>query len=257
MEYPFEKYQGAGNDFVMIDDREVAFPENDQGLIAAMCDRHFGIGADGLILLRTHPSFAYEMVYFNSDGAKSTFCGNGSRALVRFANEKMVIPKKGEFLASDGVHAYELGLDISVSMNVPGIVEKYEDDFILDTGSPHYVHFVENIDAFDIVTYGKTIRYSDRFAEFGINVNAVEVEEGRLRLRTYERGVENETLACGTGVTAAALIYAKREDMLTGEIAVVAKGGSLKVKFDRVGDTFQNVVLTGPAEQVFSGVWNR
>jgi len=257
MEYPFAKYHGAGNDFVMIDDREVVFPENDQALIASMCDRHFGIGADGLILLRTHPSFAFEMVYFNSDGAKSTFCGNGSRALVRFANDTMHIPSKGEFLASDGVHYYELDDEIAVRMNVLGIAQSLGNDFVIDTGSPHYVHFVENISQLDIVTYGQSVRYSDRFAQEGINVNAVEVNGNRLILRTYERGVEDETLACGTGVTAAALVHAQREGMLTGEIPVEAKGGNLKVRFDRVGDSFENVILIGPAVRVFSGVWKR
>jgi diaminopimelate epimerase len=257
MEYPFEKYQGAGNDFVMIDDREVMFPENDKALIAAMCDRHFGIGADGLILLRTHSSFEYEMIYFNSDGARSTFCGNGSRALARFANNVMIIPPKGEFLASDGVHSYELGADISVSMNVPGRAEVHGDDFVIDTGSPHYVHFVQNIEEFDIVTYGRDIRYSKDFSTSGINVNAVEVKGNQLHLRTYERGVENETLACGTGVTAAALVYAQKENILAGEIPVESKGGSLKVKFERIGDRFANVILTGPAERIFSGVWKR
>lgn len=251
----FSKYHGAGNDFVIIDDREGRLDLSDKE-IALICDRHFGVGADGLILLRNAVDVAYEMVYHNADGALGSMCGNGARCSYAFAQALNIANGRVHFLAYDGLHeAWSNGNDVSVTMRDVGGIEREDAIFILDTGSPHYVKFVEDLEEIDVVRTGRTIRNIDRFRADGINVNFVEVQRDRLRVSTYERGVEDQTLACGTGVTAVALAYGLKENIAQGPVEIRADGGDLKVDFRRDGELFTEVVLTGPASHVYDGEW--
>lgn len=259
MEIPFYKYQGTGNDFVMVDQRQNQWidPSNQQ-LIAKICDRKFGIGADGLILLEDLEGFDFEMIYFNSDGRPSSMCGNGGRCIIAFANYLGIIKNQCYFNAIDGAHEGVIDGDfVELKMSDVSSIEIGEDYFVLNTGSPHYVIFVEDLDDINVVELGKMIRYGDRFRKEGINVNFVEKQDQQLLIGTYERGVEDETLSCGTGVTAAALAYATKNNLhLSSTVPVQAKGGNLTVRFDKSADgTFQNIWLGGKAEQVFSGVY--
>lgn len=256
---PFHKYQGTGNDFVLIDQRQTQYlTRTDTKKIQHLCDRRFGIGADGLILLQNHPDHDFEMIYFNADGNESTLCGNGGRCIVAFANYLNIINQKASFLAIDGTHQATIkGRDyVSLRMlDVPDF-EQGEDYFIIDTGSPHYVIFVEDLDDIDIVENGKAIRYSKRFKKEGINVNFVEKQKDNLLVATYERGVEDETLSCGTGVTAAAIAcQALYDTPASGEIAIRSKGGQLSVKLskDKNGGA-RNIWLQGKATRVFEGI---
>ena len=261
----FSKYHGAGNDFIMIDQRaQQTLTRSDTAIVAQLCDRHFGIGADGLILLQNHPEFGTEMVYFNADGRESTLCGNGGRCFAAFAKHLGISQKQFRFLAIDGPHDAVIapneqpdGLEwVELHMNdVTAIETVAPDTFVLNTGSPHFVRFTEDVAHKNMVEEGRAVRYSERFAKEGINVNLVEKTGEGLFIRTYERGVEDETLACGTGVTAAALAYALREQM-TGnqEIKVKAVGGNLSVRCVIQPDGhFSDVWLCGPAQRVFQG----
>ena len=203
----FFKYQGTGNDFVMIDNRKNTFPKGEVGLIAKLCDRRFGIGADGVILIENDKDSDFEMIYYNPDGSQS-LCGNGSRCAVMFANHLGIIEEKTKFLAVDGVHeAYIQDGRVYLSMHDVGSFEQIGEDYLIDTGSPHYIKYVKDLDQKDMIKEGQAIRYSDRFKEEGINVNLIQENEQGLSIRTYERGVEGETHSCGTGCTAAALAY--------------------------------------------------
>jgi diaminopimelate epimerase len=258
----FYKYQGAGNDFVMVDNREKSFPVSTD-LINRLCDRRFGIGADGLILLQNHPGYDFEMVYFNSDGNLSSMCGNGGRCLAAFAKYLGIGGNELSFIAVDGPHkAYFIDDLVSLQMiDVKEITSRGE-DLVLNTGSPHYVRFVSDVNSLDIVKLAKEIRYNNEFKEKGINVNFVEVDPikpNSIKLRTYERGVEDETLACGTGVVASSIAFYHRfgKDKTSAsshKISVKAAGGNLEVSFDFSPDTsYTNVWLTGPAERAFEG----
>ena len=254
----FYKYHGAGNDFILIDQREDVWVRPDQQtLIATLCDRHFGIGADGLILLEKKPGYDFEMVYFNSDGRPSSMCGNGGRCIVAFARHLGIIETSCSFLAVDGPHeAVVVRPDwIELKMSDVASVEIGEGFYYLDTGSPHYVQFVPDLSKVDVVVEGRAIRYNDRFKEVGTNVNFVQPLEKGIQLNTYERGVEGETLACGTGVTAAAIASflqeASNEKIM--EIPVQAKGGNLAVRFKHTSEGFKDIWLCGPAKLVFSG----
>ena len=258
MTIPFYKYQGTGNDFVLIDQRTTHYlTREDTDQIQHICDRRFGVGADGLILLEEKEGYDFEMIYFNADGRESSMCGNGGRCIVAFAKYLGIIEDSTNFLAIDGPHEAEIkGTDwVSLRMiDVPEI-EQGSDYFVLNTGSPHYVVFVEDIDDIDVVENGKAIRYSKRFREEGINVNFVEKKKDGIIVATYERGVEDETLSCGTGVTAAAIAYqlAKSTDKET-VTAIEAKGGQLSVKFITDGkDGAKDIWLQGKATQVFTG----
>ena len=257
---PFSKYQGAGNDFVMIDNRVGFFPKGNQQLIARICHRRYGVGADGLILLEPADGYDFRMVYFNADGRESTMCGNGGRCIAAFARQLgLSTLERLSFVAIDGAHEAILkeGSTVALHMRDVDEVESGEDYFLLDTGSPHYVVFVEDLHDLNVVESARVIRYSDRFREQGVNVNFVEPVADGLKVFTYERGVEDETLACGTGVTAAALAAAMNSEAGTaGEIRVSAKGGELTVSFEKAGQgRFKNVWLTGPAEHVFDGTY--
>ncbi len=251
----FYKYQGAGNDFVMIDNRQQIIDENQNKLIERLCDRRFGVGADGLILIQNHLEYDFEMVYFNADGYQSSMCGNGGRCAVAFAKYLGIINTKTRFLAIDGEHEaiIETSDWVELKMSDVKAVEIEENHFVLDTGSPHYVTFVKDLAEVDVYNTGRAIRYNERFKAKGINVNFVENTENGISVATYERGVENETLACGTGVTACAIAHWIQHKTLKN-IPIKTKGGSLSVNFEPIEDNqFKNIWLCGGATYVYSG----
>jgi diaminopimelate epimerase len=255
MKRTFYKYQGTGNDFILFDDREERFNEKNEALIARLCDRRFGIGADGLILLREASGYDFKMVYANADGKQSSMCGNGGRCLSRFAAEIGAVNKKEiRFLAVDGAHEAIIGdATVKLKMNDVTAVESGDGFFFMDTGSPHYVRFTSNVPTFDVYVEGRLVRYSDRFAQDGTNVNFVEATDNGIFVRTYERGVEDETLSCGTGVTASALA-ASLQGIARGEkCSVLTRGGKLTVHFQRDGKGFSDIWLEGPATFVYKG----
>jgi diaminopimelate epimerase len=251
----FVKYQGTGNDFIVLDGRELPF-ENLQ--VRELCDRRFGIGADGLMILKNNPAYDFEMVYFNSDGRLSSMCGNGGRCLAHFA-ASLGLGRNGHmnFIAVDGPHeAFVSGDQVELGMRDVNSWEiRNPDVYVLNTGSPHYVEFTrEDLDDTDFVEYARSIRYSMEFAKEGINVNLVrENSEDHITMRTYERGVEDETLSCGTGVTAAALAYQLKYNRNSGSILVHTRGGQLKVLSVKSEHSFSSIVLAGPAVRVFEG----
>lgn len=255
---PFKKYQGTGNDFVMIDQRETQYlNRSNVEQIRFLCDRRFGIGADGLILLENRTGYDFEMIYFNADGNESSMCGNGGRCLVAFAKSLGVIQDKCHFLAIDGDHDANILPNGEVELKMSDVqqVEVGEDYYVLDTGSPHYVVFVEDLDDINVPESGSLIRYGEPFRKEGINVNFVEKTDNKLLVGTYERGVEDETLSCGTGVTACAIAnYLHSNKKLKSPTAIQAKGGSLAVRFtptEKQG--FEDIWLSGPATEVFIG----
>jgi diaminopimelate epimerase len=252
MSTKFYKYQGTGNDFVMIDDRQCTFEIN-QGKIENLCNRRFGIGADGLILLQNDPEYDFRMVYFNADGREGSMCGNGGRCTVRFAEDLGVFKDKTRFIAVDGEHLAEAdSAKISLKMGEVQSTERHEKYDFMNTGSPHYVCYVPDIEQVNVFDEGRAIRYSDEWMKRGgTNVNFVQViDNNTLYVRTYERGVEDETYSCGTGVTACALSAYLRFGMQS-PINIITKGGNLSVKFDA---DFKEVYLIGPALRVFEGV---
>ncbi len=258
MKIPFYKYQGTGNDFVLIDQtKEVFLTRDDVSKIELLCNRKFGIGADGLILLQKKEGYDFEMIYFNADGRESSMCGNGGRCIVAFAQQLGLIKDACHFLAIDGPHDARVSKDDWVELKMSDVlgIEQGEDYFILDTGSPHYIVFVEDVDDINIAETGAAIRYSTRFRKEGINVNFVENQKTNLFVATYERGVEDETLSCGTGVTAAALAYALNKNVFEKSIPIKTKGGALEIKFEynESQKHFYNIWLCGPAQFVFEG----
>lgn len=256
MKIHFNKYEGTGNDFVMIDNRQNLFPKNDVNLIEKLCDRRFGIGADGLILLEQDANADFRMVYYNSDGNESSMCGNGGRCLVAFAQSLKVIQNDTNFIATDGPHhatIFENGL-VSLGMKDVSEVHIEEDYVFLNTGSPHHVTMVEDLMHFEVKTEGAKIRYSDIYGKPGSNVNFVkQIAENHFALRTYERGVEDETLSCGTGATAVAIAMHATGRTNDHHIYLEVQGGKLEVSFIKEGDKYTNVFLKGPATFVFSG----
>lgn len=256
MEYTFYKYQGTGNDFVMIDNRDETFPKNDTKLVAKLCDRRFGIGADGLILLENAGSTDFRMVYYNSDGNTSTMCGNGGRCIVAFANFLGIIDNETEFEAVDGRHHATIADDGTVSLHMKDVhtVSVYENYVFLDTGSPHHVELVEELEKLDVKQIGASIRYSGLYGDSGANVNFVTpLGPDKFSVRTYERGVEDETYSCGTGVTAVAIAMKILGKTEANEVSLATPGGLLKVSFVQQGKEFKEVYLTGPATFVFQG----
>lgn len=255
MNIHFEKYQGTGNDFIMIDNRNLLFPKENKALIESLCHRRFGIGADGLILLENNDKTEvdFTMVYFNSDGNESTMCGNGGRCLVAFAHSLGVFTDETVFEAIDGLHDAIIEEDkIHLKMKDVSDVELLSmEDCFLDTGSPHFVKLVEQFPS-NFVKEAATIRNSERFKKEGVNVNFVIPFEGGLHIRTYERGVEDETYSCGTGAVAAALSHPILSDK--NRIQVKTLGGELEVSFDKNSENnYTNIWLIGPAVKVFEG----
>jgi len=252
----FYKYQGTGNDFIIIDNRTNVFDRNNNALVAKLCDRRFGIGADGLMLLQAKTGYDFEMVYYNSDGNESSMCGNGGRCIVEFARTLGLVKEKAFFIATDGEHHANVQPGfISLKMKDVSKIELNADFAYLNTGSPHYVQFVTNVEVFPVFEEGKKVRYNERFKKEGTNVNFIEKCENALFVRTYERGVEGETYSCGTGVTAAAIVAAiKGVSTAENECEIKTLGGNLKVKFNRTANNeFNNVWLEGPATFVFEG----
>jgi diaminopimelate epimerase len=253
----FYKYQGAGNDFIVFDNRSGAINHQKPSWVQGLCNRRFGIGADGLILLESHPDFDFEMVYYNADGQPSSMCGNGGRCAVAFAKKLGIIRNETTFLAVDGphyAHCSEDGSWVSLQMIDVSVLERDGEAWVLNTGSPHYVSTVQNLSQLDVYNGGKAIRYNNTYAEKGINVNFIEEENTGYAVRTYERGVEDETLACGTGVTAVALAMAKEKGLIgTHNTPISVRGGALNVRFTFDGSTFTEVFLEGPATLVFEG----
>ncbi len=254
MNIVFEKYHGTGNDFVMIDNRDGKYDGITAPQIKFLCDRHFGIGADGLILLQNRQGFDFWMHYFNADGNPSSMCGNGSRCTVAFAKAKGIEKTTYHFVASDGPHEALFDREGKIRVKLADVNQITETGSakILNTGSPHYVKEVESIDAFEVKKEGEKIRYSETFAAEGINVNFVEKQSAtEIKVRTYERGVEDETLSCGTGVTAASLVNAYQEG--ENNITVHTSGGKLELTFIKNGNHFSGIWLIGPALKVYGG----
>ncbi|SIQ58050.1 diaminopimelate epimerase [Maribacter ulvicola] len=254
MEKTFYKYQGTGNDFVMIDNRKEQFPKEDTQLIANICHRRFGVGADGLILLENDDATDFRMVYYNADGREGSMCGNGGRCIVAFAHFLEIIKKDTVFIAVDGLHEATIVNDIvSLKMTDVGEVKEKSNALFMDTGSPHHVQMVKELKSLDLAKEGARLRYSI-YGEKGSNINFVEENaEGGFDIRTYERGVEDETLSCGTGVTAVALGMYHLGNTSERTIAVNAIGGHLEVTFQEEQGVFSNIFLKGEAKQVFKG----
>lgn len=257
MDVKFYKYQGTGNDFVILDNRNSEYSSLTKAQIEFMCRRRFGIGADGLMLLNSKDGFDFEMKYFNADGRESSMCGNGGRCLVKFAYHLGIRKTMYRFIAVDGEHEAEIddadGI-VSLKMKDVNEVKDYRGDFIINTGSPHYVKMDEDVMSKNVYQKGKDIRYNATFSQQGINVNFVErVDDDEIIVRTYERGVEDETLSCGTGVTASALVSYHNE-VGFNNVTVITKGGKLTVEFDRIDEgMYKNIWLCGPADKVFEG----
>jgi diaminopimelate epimerase len=259
MNIVFYKYQGTGNDFVILDNRDKTYNNLSNEQVKFLCDRKFGIGADGLMLLNTHEVYDFEMVYYNADGKEGSMCGNGGRCLVKFASDAGIKKNRYHFIATDGAHEAEINFngEVRLKMKDVAFIDEDIDRFVLNTGSPHYVKFVNNVQAIAVINEGRKIRNSPPFISEGINVNFVEkIDSHTIYVRTYERGVEDETLSCGTGVTAAALASAHNENGFN-EIDVKTMGGMLSVEFETSNNTsFSNIWLCGPADFVFKGEIN-
>ena len=252
MSLTFYKYQGTGNDFVMIDNRTKIFPKQNTDKISQICDRHFGIGADGIILIENDDTFDFKMIYFNADGSQ-TFCGNGARCAVAFAKYLEIIKNKTTFLAVDGEHFAEIN-DAIISLQMINVddIKLNENSVFMHTGTQHHVEMVDELTDFPVFEKGKKIRYS--YKNPGSNVNFVQqINDNTFRVRTYEKGVENETLACGTGVTAVAIAMHKTNKTKRNSISLPVEGGLLEVSFTEEYGAYTNVFLKGPAHFVFTG----
>ncbi len=258
MSFKFYKFQGTGNDFIIIDQIASTIPIHlTKKNIEKLCDRRFGIGADGLILLNKHPSDDFQMIYFNSDGEESSMCGNGGRCVVKLAHELGYIQDKCTFIAIDGRHHAEVeGELVRLKMSDVLDYQKMEFGYYLNTGSPHLVQQVDDIEDLDVLENGRFYRYHEYFKPGGTNVNFIQFKKNTLSIRTYERGVENETLSCGTGTVAGAIVaeLIRPSDEKYIKMEVLTLGGKLSVEFDKKGQNqIENIWLTGPAKMVFTG----
>lgn len=256
MQTTFFKYQATGNDFILIDNRGGLFPREDSSLIARLCHRRFGIGADGLILLENHASADFQMVYFNSDGNPGSMCGNGGRCIVAFARLLGLAGDTCRFMAVDGPHLARVD-DGMVSLQMAPVKQVHATPgyLWLDTGSPHHVQLWENWEELDVPREGRRLRYG-LYGASGSNINFVQALGGnRFRVRTYERGVEDETYSCGTGVTAVALAMHTLGRLGASPALIDTPGGQLEVRFAATGDGYSDIWLKGPAQLVFKGEW--
>ena len=253
----FYKYQGTGNDFVIIDNRNKEFPIDNTQLIEQLCDRKFGIGADGLILLENSDTTDFKMVYFNADGNQSSMCGNGGRCIVAFAKYLNIIDTETSFMAIDGIHYATInGNRVNLQMSNIENIEVQDSHIFLNTGSPHHIEYVENVSEIDVKNLGKEIRNGAPYFQEGTNVNFVEqVNPNTFKVRTYERGVEDETLSCGTGVTAVAIASNYIEKTNEETINIETLGGKLSVSFIKENTIFKSVFLNGPTQLVFQGTF--
>jgi len=264
----FNKYHGTGNDFILIDNRNNTF-ELDTASVKHLCDRRFGIGGDGLMLLQSKANYDFEMIYYNSDGNIGSMCGNGGRCIVAFAKHLGLIRNKTVFLASDGEHLAEI-LDntdilknnslnekvelVKLKMNDVNKIDLINDNYFINTGSPHYIKFVKYLENIDVYNEGKKIRYSEPFKPGGTNVNFVELNQDYIFVRTYERGVEDETYSCGTGATASTIATALKTNNVQSSLNIKTKGGNLRVYLKKNDSGFSDIWLEGPATFVYSGV---
>jgi len=260
MQLDFFKYQGTGNDFILIDNRDFIIDSKDISLIEKICDRRFGVGGDGLMLLENEKNFDFRMRYFNSDGKEASMCGNGGRCIVAFAHLLGIISDSAKFIAVDGEHEAKVKhnkneLLISLQMQNISEIEIGEDYFFLNTGSPHFIKFIPNHNNFDTLAEGNKIRNSERFKEQGTNVNFVSFLDDSILVSTFERGVEAETYSCGTGVVASAICASFKTDK--NHYKIKTKGGTLKVEFNKIDSQhIKEIWLTGPATYVFKGKYN-
>lgn len=258
MNIPFNKYHGTGNDFILIDNRSTFFKPNKK-LIAFLCDRNYGIGADGLITLEKSKGLDFAMHYFNADGNESTMCGNGGRCITAFAQHLGIIKDNASFSAIDGEHTSIITKNndstsiIKLKMSNIASYKKIKNDFIIDSGSPHYVKFINKLESLNVFTLGEKIRHDKKISKNGVNVDFVEYHPNKIHVRTYERGVENETLSCGTGAVASAIATSILKKSTKNKIAIQTLGGELSVEFKRKNDKFHDIWLTGPATLVFIG----
>jgi diaminopimelate epimerase len=252
----FSKYQGTGNDFVLVDNREGFFPKENKQIISKICDRRYGVGADGLILLEKSSISDFKMIYFNSDGNEGSMCGNGGRCIVAFAHHLELIADKTKFIAIDGEHEAKIEerddkIIVSLKMSDVNEIEEQNDGYALNSGSPHFVKFIETHDNFDTATEGHKLRHSIKYKEDSVNVNFVSIKEDTLTVSTFERGVEDETHSCGTGVTAAAICASKK--LNKDKFKIETKGGTLEVCFNQTDSSYNNIWLKAEAEKVFVG----
>ena len=256
MKMTFYKYQGTGNDFVVIDNRNGFFPKDNHSMIAEICNRKYGIGADGLLLLENNSKVDFTMVYYNADGKLGSMCGNGGRCIVHFAKYLNIIDENTVFEAVDGLHEASINNEIvSLKMNDVDTMEVTANSVFLNTGSPHHVEMVEDLKNYNVAEKGAFIR-NNTYGKEGSNINFVEkVETNLFAVRTYERGVEAETLSCGTGVTAVAIALSETNRIDANNVELHTEGGKLFVHFNKINDTYYNVYLEGPAKQVFKGEW--
>jgi diaminopimelate epimerase len=255
MNVQFYKYQGTGNDFIILDNRDEKYNNIDVSQIQQLCNRRFGIGADGLMLLNLIDGYDFKMQYHNADGRESSMCGNGGRCLVQFAHDIGLKKSSYKFIAIDGEHeaSFEDNGWVRLKMKDVKGTTTYNTDIVLDTGSPHYIKFVDDVKDYPVVDEGRQIRYSEKFSPGGLNVNFVQLANDKILVRTYERGVEDETLSCGTGVTACALVCGKINNGFNRN-NVETLGGNLAVEFTKIKeDEFENIWLCGPATFVYRG----
>lgn len=251
----FSKYHGAGNDFIIVDNRLESFPK-DCAIIKHLCDRHFGIGADGLMLLESSAAYDFKMIYYNADGNESTMCGNGGRCITLFAKQIGLINSSAHFMGIDGEHNAIIETESIINLKMQDIpsIDIGNNYYFINTGSPHYVRFVDDVERIDVNTEGKAIRNNFNIQNGGTNVNFVDFDKDSIRVRTFERGVESETLACGTGSVASAIAYCHHTKKYLPEYKIQTQGGVLFVKFKMVNDcAFKDVWLKGPAIHVFDG----
>ena len=256
MKIKFQKYQGTGNDFIIINNNTLSFPNKNKDLIRCLCDRKFGIGSDGLILINPSAITDFEMIYFNSDGNLGSMCGNGARCSVKFAQNQKIIKSNTIFNACDGKHSAKI-IENNVFLSLKNVsnIKVYNKDLFIDTGSPHYIKIVDDLKNYDVYNEGKKIRNSSRFNDNGgVNVNFVQViSSSEFSIRTFERGVENETLSCGTGVTAVALAMFHLKKTHLKKMKIKTRGGELTVNFNVSKNGYKDIYLTGSVEMIFSG----